>query len=165
MYCNHCGAPLTPADRFCAKCGDSVPGPAPVAGGRVSNHIRLLALFWGITAVLNLVRGGGSLFGAHALRRLDFAWFGPRHWEWAPIQWLPDFIAAIGILTLAFAILCMIAAWGLSERQPWARTLVLVLAFLALFKPLLGTALGLYTLWVMMPAESDLEYRRMARPA
>jgi len=51
---------------------------------------------------------------------------------------------------------------GLLEREPWARTLALVLGFLSLFKVPVGTALGIYTLWVLLPAQSEQEYRRLA---
>jgi len=29
----------------------------------------------------------------------------------------------------------------------------------------MGTALGIYTLWVLLPASSEYEYRRMSRVA
>jgi hypothetical protein len=36
-----------------------------------------------------------------------------------------------------------------------------VLAILALFHPPFGTALGIYTLWVLLSDEGGAEYRRM----
>jgi hypothetical protein len=36
--------------------------------------------------------------------------------------------------------------------------LTIVLAFLALFHIPLGTALGIYTLWVLLPEGTDAEY-------
>jgi hypothetical protein len=50
--------------------------------------------------------------------------------------------------------------WGLLNREPWARIMALVLGFLALIHPPLGTALGVYTLWVLLPAESEAEYAK-----
>jgi hypothetical protein len=45
------------------------------------------------------------------------------------------------------------------HREPWARTLVLVLAFLVLFINIpVGTAVGVYTMWVLLPAQSQEEY-------
>jgi len=46
---------------------------------------------------------------------------------------------------------CLVLAWGLFEREPWARFLGLALGFLALLRFPLGTALGIYTLWVLLP--------------
>jgi len=60
-------------------------------------------------------------------------------------------------------VLGFVAAIGLLERHEWARTLAIVLAVIALVHPLLGTALGIYTLWVLLPSDSDQEWRRMAR--
>jgi hypothetical protein len=50
-----------------------------------------------------------------------------------------------------------------SERRPWARSLAIVLAVIALLHPPFGTALGIYTLWVLLPTESEDEYRRGRR--
>src|SRR5437870_5143834 len=55
--------------------------------------------------------------------------------------------------------------WGLLQRQPWARTVAIVLGILALFHPPFGTALGIYTLWVLLAAESRGEYDHLARAA
>jgi len=54
--------------------------------------------------------------------------------------------------------------WGLLQREPWARTVAVVLAFVSLFFNVpFGTALGIYTLWVLLPAKSDAEYEEEAR--
>ena len=49
------------------------------------------------------------------------------------------------------------------ERDDWARPLALILAFLALLNPVPGTLLGIYTLWVLLPAQSGFEFRQIAR--
>jgi hypothetical protein len=47
----------------------------------------------------------------------------------------------------------------LLQREHWARIAVLVLAFISLFTNIpFGTALGIYTMWVLLPAESEREY-------
>jgi hypothetical protein len=55
--------------------------------------------------------------------------------------------------------------WGLMQHQPWARIAAIVLGVLAIFHPPLGTALGIYTLWVLLADEGGLEYQRMTRAA
>jgi hypothetical protein len=50
----------------------------------------------------------------------------------------------------------------LLTRRPWGRTLALVVGILTLLKPLLGTALGIYTLWVLAPTVSGAEYDAIA---
>ena len=54
------------------------------------------------------------------------------------------------------------AGWGLLQRESWARILALVVGFLALLNVPLGTALGIYTLWVLLPGQSDQEYRALS---
>jgi len=52
----------------------------------------------------------------------------------------------------------------LLQREPWARTLAVILGFVSLFFNIpFGTALGIYTLWVLLPAESDVAYEREVR--
>ena len=73
----------------------------------------------------------------------------------------PIMISA-GVLTLVKAAASFLAGWGLLHREPWARILALVGAFIGLLNLPLGTALGIYTIWVLLPAESDQEYRSLA---
>jgi hypothetical protein len=71
----------------------------------------------------------------------------------------------LGGLLLVGAVVGIVTGWGLLERQPWARTLALVVGCFSLLDMPFGTALGIYTLWVLLPARSEEEYRRMARAA
>jgi hypothetical protein len=65
----------------------------------------------------------------------------------------------IALLLLAKAACGFIAGWGLLQHEPLARVIVLVLAFLSLFTNIpFGTALGIYTMWVLLPAQSEQEY-------
>jgi len=59
-----------------------------------------------------------------------------------------------GILVL-IALPGMLCGWGLLRYRPWARTLGLVLGILNLINFPFGTALGVYTLWVMMQPETE----------
>jgi hypothetical protein len=43
--------------------------------------------------------------------------------------------------------------------------MALVLAFVSLMNVPLGTALGVYTLWVLLPAQSEEDYERYLRAA
>jgi hypothetical protein len=63
-----------------------------------------------------------------------------------------------GVLSLA-------AGWGLLQRESWARALTIVMGFLSILHIPLGTALGIYTIWVLLPNESAEEYDRLALAA
>jgi hypothetical protein len=69
----------------------------------------------------------------------------------------------IGVVLMACSIAGLATGWGLLERKPWARTLTIILGILALPNLPFGTALGIYTLWVLLPAESEAEYDNEAR--
>jgi hypothetical protein len=79
--------------------------------------------------------------------------------------WLRPLISCIGWLILAKAAVGFFAGWGLLQREGWARIVALVVGFVALLNVPIGTALGIYTLWVLLPRESDDEYKALAQAA
>jgi hypothetical protein len=70
-------------------------------------------------------------------------------------------LASGTLVVLAAGGLCV--GMGLRQRAPWARTAALILGVLALFHPPFGTALGVYSLWVLLADESGEEYRHLMR--
>jgi len=161
MFCDKCGSPAQPEQRFCSSCGREF-GSGSFAfpqRNRVAEHIRLLGILWLALAALNAV-GGLVLFvvANTVIRRLP-----EMSSNAAAVVWLHPFLSFLAILIFAKAGAGFLAGWGLLQRQPWARMLTIVLAFLALFNIPFGTALGIYTLWVLLPAESDAEYQREAQ--
>ena len=66
-------------------------------------------------------------------------------------------LAAIGvgvaIFFLVIAAPAIIGGWGLIKFKPWARILMIILSVLHLFHIPLGTALGVYGLWVLLSDE------------
>jgi hypothetical protein len=94
-------------------------------------------------------------------------WMGPGGWPFSgrwgmEIPLLGGLFSVVVFLGL-FGVLHLALARGLFEREPWARTLGIVMGFLALLRFPLGTALGIYTLWVMLPQESGAEYEQLMR--
>jgi hypothetical protein len=78
-----------------------------------------------------------------------------------PTEFMTSIMTVIGILILAKAALGFLAGWGLVQRESWARVIALVLAFISLFNIPFGTAIGVYTLWVLLPGPSQEEYDEM----
>jgi hypothetical protein len=74
------------------------------------------------------------------------------------------FIPFITILVYLRGALGALVGIGLLRRERWARPLALVVGVLALLKIPFGTALGIYTLWVLVPAQSAMEYDAIAAP-
>ena len=69
-----------------------------------------------------------------------------------------------GVGTLLAIFLCVLAVpgllggFGLMKRRPWARIVVLVLGALNLLSFPFGTALGIYTFWVLLNSETTREF-------
>ena len=154
MFCDRCGTRLQEFQRFCPSCGKAA-GAVPFmpTQSRLAGHVRLLGFLW-------LAISAFSLLPGLALFHRGFGWYVPHF----PI-FLPHLMRAVGGLLLAGAALGLLAGWGLLERQSWARPLAIVLGCFSLLHMPMGTALGIYTLWVLLPASSEYEYRRMSRVA
>ena len=165
MYCTSCGTENSSEARFCSRCGRSTyVALGPVAGptrSRLSGHIRLLGILWVASSAIHLIPGLflTFLFGAGAAA---LPWFLPSAAVPFVFAWVP-LLAAIGVLLMACSIAGIAAGWGLVQRKPWARTLTIILGILSLPNVPFGTGLGIYTLWVLLPAESEIEYENEAR--
>lgn len=70
------------------------------------------------------------------------------------------FFSMLSVFLLAKSVAGFVGGWGLLQREPWARVLVLIVAFIALLDFPIGTGIGVYTLWVLMPAEAEQQYHQ-----
>ena len=186
MQCANCGAPVVIGQRFCNKCGQPVAGMAPpipaavpvpppqptpavltstpVSGvgyarpSRVARHVTTLGLLWIIFSGLRLIPGLALLVMGHT--RLPFMMMPIP----APMRlFLGPFLGGLGLIFSGFAIAGLIAGGGLLARSPWARVLTIVLGCISLIHFPIGTALGVYTLWVLAPQGASTEYQSLAR--
>ena len=189
MVCQACGGPMTGA--FCSRCGapavappPAFSAPPPVYGApppnaypmppqmapqvmvapRVQQHVHTLGILWcvygayraaaGIFAVLFLMGvATPPFFGGIGSRGLPFLPFAPV---------MGGLAAAAGVFILLTSCLAFVTGLALINRKPWGRTLAIVAAILSLIKIPFGTALGIYTLWVLAPATSGMEYDAIA---
>jgi hypothetical protein len=163
MYCDQCGTQLQSGDVRCGRCGKTVLGLVELRRSRVREHIRLLGILWIAYSALHLVAGVGAIIVANTI-------FG--HYIHIPngpppemTAWLRPLISFVGWLILAKAAAGFFAGWGLLQKEDWARTVALVVGFVALLNVPLGTTLGIYTLWVLLPTQSDDEYKALAQAA
>jgi hypothetical protein len=158
MFCDRCGASLQNQQRFCDACGKPV-GVVPLmpVQSRIAGHIRLLAIFWIAISAFRLLPG--VFLGAFFRRGMP--WF---HDYGMPGFFFP-MMHALSLLLLGTAVLGIVTGCGLLERRPWARMLAIVLGCIFLVDMPFGTALGIYTLWVLLPAASEEEYRQISRVA
>ena len=59
------------------------------------------------------------------------------------------------VFFVALAIPGILAGYGLLKRKSWARVLTMVLGVLNLFSFPVGTAVGVYTLWVLLQEDAN----------
>jgi len=114
----------------------------------MEQHVKVLAILNIVLGVLGVLTALVALF-----------FFGGLAWI-AGMEPEPDAaagaavlgaIGAIGFLVLAvFSIPSIIAGYGLLHYRSWAQTLTIVLSVLNLINVPLGTAIGVYGLWVLL---------------
>jgi hypothetical protein len=138
-----------------AQTGSSA-GFAPPS--RVARHVSVLGALWIGLSALRLIPGVALLAFGHM--RFPFMLM--------PIPenvrlFLAPFLGMIGLVISGYAIAGVIAGWGLLAHYLWARMLAIVLGCISLIHFPFGTALGIYTLWVLIPEQAEAEYQSLAR--
>jgi hypothetical protein len=160
MFCDQCGTQLQAGQSSCSRCGKPIVGLSQLRRNRVQEHIRLLGILWMAYSALHVVGGAVLIVVAHTI--FGGAFHIPNGPPPEVTLWARPLIAFFGWLILAKAAAGFIAGWGLLQRESWARMVALVVGFVALLNVPLGTALGIYTLWVLLPAQSDEEYKTLS---
>jgi hypothetical protein len=162
MFCDGCGAAVQTGQAFCNQCGKQIIGPVSFAQprpGRVEGHVRLLALFWLAISAFNTI----AAVVLYVLANTLFVHLARQQGPDPSLGFLTPLLSVVAIFLFAKAAIGFLAGWGLLEHEKWARVLTLVLAFISLFTNIpFGTALGVYTLWVLLPSESEREYTALA---
>src|SRR5512146_1123572 len=165
MFCDGCGNALQLGQNHCPQCGKAVVGHPVLAGSaRVARHRQTLGILWIAYAVFSLVESVALFILANAYAHVGRLL--------RPDVGLPSLSSSLRPLALFIAMLLLakagggiIASVGLLQWQSWARVLMLVLGFISLPSLPIGTALGVYTLWVLLAAKASEEYRAIARAA
>lgn len=193
MYCAYCGGETHEAQSFCSRCGRAIAVPAPgspasvtpqafsgpsplsvsassqqpppgTAGGytswpmrsRLQSHLRTLGILWIVGSVLRMIP---------ALSMLLFGRMGFLFLPMPARAFVLPIVGSIGAVMTVACVAGLAAGWGLIDRRPWARSLAIVLGCLALIDFPFGTALGIYTLWVLFSTGADVEYDRLCNRA
>ena len=158
MFCNTCGAEIQPQFNVCPNCGRPIASVAgAVFSSRLTRHLRTLGTLW-------IVLGALLLAPSFVMMVLS----GVVHVAVPATEVVgktvaPVFLSIIGGWLLVLAAGAIAVGWGLQKHEPWARIVAIVVGILLLFHPPFGTALGIYTLWVLLGDEGGAEYYRLAR--
>jgi zinc-ribbon domain len=156
MFCNRCGSEMTAGQPFCPACGTQVADASGLTIGRVQRHIQLVAILWFVYSFFTFLVGAGGLIVA----KVVFTELAQRNENFP--GFVQPLVTAVSCLILIKAFVGFAAGWGLLQRESWARALTLVLAFVSLLNAPFGTALGIYTLWVLLPDSASAEYDRLS---
>lgn len=166
MFCNRCGTQLQPDYNLCPKCGTPVGSGTPAAGvnsapqfsparAKLAKHLRILGILWIVIGVLWIIPSLVLMGISHAPHIM----IGD---EMFSRPFMPPFLFSLGSLFLLVAAGGILVGWGLMNHEHWARITAIIVGILALFHPPFGTALGIYTLWILLPSDSAAEYERMS---
>ncbi len=187
MFCQACGSPIPVTEAFCLQCGapavappPAFSAPPPVYGApppnaypmptqvmvapRVQQHVHTLGILW---FIYGAYRAAAGIFAALFLMGVAtppfFGGIGSRGLPFLPFAPVMGGLAAVaGVFILLTSCLAFVTGFALINRKSWGRTLAIVAAILSLIKFPFGTALGIYTLWVLAPATSGMEYDAIA---
>lgn len=161
MYCDGCGTAMQVGQAFCSRCGKQIVGSVSMARptpGRVQEHVRLLGILWLAFSAFNTI---GAVI-LYVLANTLFAHLHELGAPEAPTSFLRPLLTIVSFLLLAKAGAGFVAGYGLLQADRWARVITLVLAFVSMFVNIpFGTALGIYTMWVLLPDQSDQEYEAL----
>lgn len=170
MYCSGCGQALTPGQPICPNCGRPVAplppmAPPPVPGFEVqlesyASKVKALGVLWFIYGGLSLLLGFAALsFAGH------FLWGGMGRWmhgPMPPMMWFgPLWLRFAGVFLAGWAILSAVAGWGLLQHAGWGRILAIIVAILNILKFPFGTALGIFTLVVLLGYQNTRLYEQL----
>ncbi|HRG09986.1 MAG TPA: hypothetical protein PLJ08_15530 [Cyclobacteriaceae bacterium] len=113
----------------------------------MENHNRILGFIYIISGALQIL----TMIFLYAFFSAFFPFLseeaGPDG-AWV-FEWLLPFIGTIAVcVVIVFAIPGIIAGAGLLNHKKWALTLALILGIFKLFSFPIGTAIGIYTIWV-----------------
>ncbi len=186
MYCANCGGTIQAGQNFCNRCGQATtpaasatpaPAPAPfsptlnataavaatVAAAqypgipqptRLAKHLQILGILWIVVSFFRLIPAVAMMFFGHA----GFPFMA------LPMRgFLMPILGAVGTYLGITAVVGILVGWGLIDRQPWARILAMVVGCLKLIDFPFGTALGIYTLWVLASPGAEKQYQCLAR--
>ena len=168
MYCTACGQELVQGAVVCPRCGRPAGiAPFPMIYNRVQRHLQPLWILWLAFAGWSVVQG---LFALAILTGTTTRWGWGWHGHGGMMVWpfmngnLPWLAPLVVLVVGVRVVLSLVTAIALQQRWPWARVLAIVAAIVTLIKPITGTILAIYTLWVLAPRLSGMEWEQMTRP-
>ena len=155
QFCRQCGAPLAvPAGVQGYMQGSPYPQQYAMPSTRVQQNLQPLGIMWCIFGVYRLVAVVvGGMFLHSMMQSGMFGGMPP-----VAFHMMRAFGPVFVMMTIAMSSAAILTGYALLTRKPWGRVLAIVFGIFALLKIPFGTALGIYTLWVLAPQASGAEW-------
>ncbi|MGH9609912.1 MAG: hypothetical protein ACRD34_09580 [Bryobacteraceae bacterium] len=115
----------------------------------MQKHVKILAILNIVLGSLGMIAGVIILLIAGALAGWIGQWANPAD-AVAAVSILTGIGTAIAIFLFVLSLPSIIGGWGLLQFRPWARILMIVISALDLLHVPIGTAIGIYGLWVLL---------------
>jgi hypothetical protein len=183
VFCEGCGKLLGESARFCGACGrstsvggagildGSAAGAPPVASSvavrTFNSQLRVLGILWAVYSGFRILSAVWLIvFSRMFMPMVSTMVPHDAGINIAPfLQMMSGFYIVSGVFSVLAAIVGGWASWALLTRQLSGRTLTLVVAFVSLISIPFGTALGVYTLVVLLPQSARQFYSQLTASA
>jgi hypothetical protein len=132
-----------------------------------AGNVKLLGIVWFIYAGFSMLTGLAGLAFVNAFLSGQFsAWMQSQQGQWAhgpmPPMWLvPAILHSAWVFLALRSGLALVAGWGLIEHKQWGRIVAIVAAFLGLLRIPFGTALGIWTLILLLGYRNSSLYEQL----
>ena len=113
---------------------------------RISEHIHLLGIIFVVWGGLSLLFGFGMW--------IFFAGIGAFAGEKEAMAVMLIIATIASGFSIVTGIAEVISGWGLLKKMSWSRVLTIIMAVINVISFPLGTALGVYAMWVLFKDES-----------
>lgn len=119
----------------------------------MDTHVKVLGWVFVVFGVFYVLMGFGSSMVMGLIATIVGAQGGDEAAVAVPIL---GFVGTAGLIFwLTIGIPGIIAGWGLLNRKPWARVLAIILSAIGLINVPVGTAVGIYGLWVLFHKDTE----------
>ncbi len=166
MFCTQCANEVEAHASFCSKCGHALsPAKIPQMHHHDMNvHVNVLGWLYIGTAILMGILGLVIIFASQIITRLPIPW--PPEVPPGIVPFIGSMVVFAGLFTIGLAGGVAAAGIGLLQYRNWGRILAVIMAVFLLFKFPIGTAIAVYTFWVLFSEEGRDHYKtRSAVPS
>jgi predicted nucleic acid-binding Zn ribbon protein len=165
MFCIQCANPVEEHARFCSKCGHELTPARSVQARQhdMTMHVNVLAWIYIGCGILTGIVGFVMLFASRVITQFPIPW--PPEMPPAIVPLIGSIVVFAGVVTIAISGGIAAAGIGLMQYRNWGRILAAIMAaFLVLHFPV-GTAIAVYTFWVLFSEEGRNHYKTRSAAA